>query len=58
MLKTITKFVGQRRRLVISDNSRSSKRMDSERAAEHSNVPPQLAEPQLGEPSAPRFGAR
>jgi cold shock CspA family protein len=85
MLKTITKFVVERRRLVRQgrqqvieegdsgdpaghsevpqregdngDPSRHSEVQqhegDNSESPKHSNVPPQLAEPQLGEPPAP-----
>ena len=69
MLKTITKFVVERRRLVRQrrhqviegedndDPSRHSevqqREGDNSDSSKHSKVPPQLAEPQLGEPAAP-----
>ena len=69
MLKTITKFVVERRRLVRrrrqkvieegdnGDPSRHSevqqREGDNSDSSGHSKVPPQLAEPQLGEPPAP-----
>ena len=69
MLKTITKFVVERRRLVrqrrqqvIEGGDSGDPAMHSEvpqregdnsDSSRHSKVPPQLAEPQLGEPPAP-----
>ena len=69
MLKTITKFVVERRRLVrqrrqqvireadgdgASSHSEVPQREgDNSDSSRHSKVPPQLAEPQLGEPPAP-----
>ena len=45
-----------------SDPSRHSevqqREGDNSDSSRHSKVPPQLAEPQLGEPPRPRFGAR
>src|SRR5690348_12634018 len=90
MLKTITKFVVERRRLVRrrrqqvieegdsgdpaghsevpqreGDNGDPSKRPEVEQregdnsdSSRHSKVPPQLAEPQLGEPPAPTVWGR
>jgi len=69
MLKTITKFVVERRKLVrqrrqqvIEGGDSGDPAMHSEvpqregdnsDSSRHSKVPPQLAEPQLGEPPAP-----
>jgi 'Cold-shock' DNA-binding domain len=69
MLKNITKFVVERRRLVrqrrqqvireadgdgASSHSEVPQREgDNSDSSRHSKVPPQLAEPQLGEPPAP-----
>jgi cold shock CspA family protein len=69
MLKTITKFVVERRRLVRQrrqqvieegdngDPSRHSEVQqhegDNSDSSRHSKVPPQVAEPQLDEPAAP-----
>src|SRR5690348_5656014 len=69
MLKTITKFVVERRRLVrqrrqqvieerdsgdLAGHSEVPQREgDNSDPSKHSKVPPQLAEPQLGEPAAP-----
>ena len=69
MLKTITKFVVERRRLVRQRRQQvieegdggdpegqsevPQREGDNSESPKHSNVPPQLAEPQLGEPPAP-----
>ena len=69
MLKTITKFVVERRRLVRQRRQQVISEADGDGASSHSEVPqregdnsdssrrskapPQLAEPQLGEPPAP-----
>ena len=70
MLKTITKFVVERRRLVRQrrqqvieegnsggparqSRSRPQREADNSDPLSHPEVPPQLAEPQLGEPPAP-----
>ena len=68
MLKTITKFVVERRRLVRQRRQQVIREADGDGASSHSEVPqregdngdpsrhsevPQLGEPQLGEPPAP-----
>src|SRR5271169_3856674 len=53
MLKTIRKFVVERRRLVRQHRQQDIGEADSDGAPSRSEVPPQLAEPQLGEPPAP-----
>ena len=69
MLKTITKFVVERRRLVRRRRQQvieegdsgdpegqsevQQREGDNSDTSKHSNVPPQLAKPQLGEPPAP-----
>ena len=53
MLKTITKFVVERRRLVRQRRQQVIREADGDGASSHSKVPPQVAEPQLGEPPAP-----
>jgi hypothetical protein len=69
MLKTITKFVVERRRLVRQRRQQVIEEGDSgdpaghsevpqregddSDSSRHSKVPPQLAEPKLGEPPAP-----
>jgi CspA family cold shock protein len=53
MFKTITKFVVERRRLVRQRRQQVIGEADGDGASRHSEVPPQLAEPQLGEPPAP-----
>ena len=69
MLKTITKFVVERRRLVRQRRQQviegrdsgdpaghsevPQREGDNSDSSRHSKVPPQRAEPQLGEPSAP-----
>ena len=53
MLKTITKFVAERRRLVRQRRQKVIREADGDGASSHSEVPPQLAETQLGDPLAP-----
>ena len=69
MLKTIAKFVVERRRLVRQRRQQvieeggsgdpaghseiPQREGDNSDSSRHSKVPPQLAEPQLGEPPAP-----
>jgi len=53
MLKTITKFVAERRRLVRQRRQQVIREADGDGASSHSEVPPQLAETQLGDPLAP-----
>ena len=53
MLKTITKFVVERRRLVRQRRQQVIREADGDGASSHSEVPPQLAETQLGDPLAP-----
>jgi cold shock CspA family protein len=53
MLKTITEFVVERRRLVRQRRQQVIGQADGDGASSHSEVPPQLAEPELGEPPAP-----
>jgi CspA family cold shock protein len=53
MLKTITKFVVERRRLVRQRRQQVIGEADGDGASSHSEVMPQLAETQLGDPLAP-----
>jgi CspA family cold shock protein len=53
MLKTIRKFVVERRRLVRQRRQRVIEEGDTADPLSHPEIPPQLAEPQLGEPPAP-----